>query len=393
MTGERIERTRREARAWLAAHWDGDGVAPAPFHQPSRAHVAWLTTVFEHGWAVPTWPHAWWGRGLDAAEASAVAEEFAAAGAPGGDFDRHSIPAVVLFTHGDDALKRALLPGLLSGRTTFCLLYSEPAAGSDLAGLRTSATRTQGGWLVKGQKTWTSDAARADIGLLLARTDWDAPKHRGIGFFVCPMRQPGVSVRPIRQITGDTHFNDVFLDDAFVPEGHLLGAPADGWSILQTALLVERAIMGAGAGEAAEDTDPEGDLLRLARRTGRIADPQVRRRLADLLALRACNALTRQRAAEPGSLSLHLLGKLAMSRILHVDGALRLDLLGVDSLLDGPQEQEPADAHRRALMAYMTSIGGGTDQIQRNIIAEHVLGLPREPDPTRHLPFRDVPTG
>jgi alkylation response protein AidB-like acyl-CoA dehydrogenase len=197
---------------------------------------AWLAQVFAARWAVPRWPEEWWGRGMTNDQAKIVEAEFARVGAPGTGQDRTNIAANTLLTHGQDALKSALLPQLLTGNASICLLYSEPGAGSDLASLRTRAERRGEDWVVDGQKVWTSGARSADYGLLVARTDWDVPKHQGISFFILPMKQPGIDIRPIHQITGDTHFNEVFFDDAAVPGANLLGPVNGGWKVLQTAL-------------------------------------------------------------------------------------------------------------------------------------------------------------
>ena len=247
---------------------------------------------------------------------------------------------------------------------------------------------------------WTSGAAVADYGMLIARTDWDVPKHRGISFFFLPMRQEGVEVRPLRQITDEAHFNEVFITDAFVPEENLLGPLNGGWGVLQTALAYERSVMGdAARGPRSGAGGPKGDyaLLGLAREAGRLADPVVRQDVAQVIAWRALNKLNTQRAkaelAQGTSSPIMSLGKLAMSRILHEEARVRTMLLGAESLLEGPDHPRAEDANFLTLNAYFTSIGGGTDQIQRNIIGERVLGLPKEPEVDRTIPFREVRAG
>ncbi|MBL6457115.1 acyl-CoA dehydrogenase family protein [Belnapia sp. T6] len=381
---------RDEVRAWLAAHWTG----PAADEAAARA---WLAKVVEARWAVPRWPVEWGGRALPDAEARIIEAEFAALGAPGTGQDRTNLYANTLLAFGTQALKERLLLRMLRGEVPMCLLYSEPNAGSDLAGLRCRAERRDGQWVVNGQKVWTSYAAVAEYGMLVARTDWDAPKHRGISFFFCPMRQPGVEVRPLRQITGESRFNEVFLTDALIPEENLLGQPGQGWAVLQTALAYERSVMGEAArgprSGVAEGTG-EPPLIALAREAGRLGDPVLRQDLARVLAYRALNALNTARAkadlAQGTSSPLMSLGKLAMSRILHEEARLRTAILGPESLFEGPEHPRAEDANFLTLNAYFTSIGGGTDQIQRNIIGERVLGLPREPEVDRDLPFRQV---
>jgi alkylation response protein AidB-like acyl-CoA dehydrogenase len=218
------EDLRAEASDWLRQHWDAGARAPRRV-----APGEWRRLVVAGRWAAPTWPEAWYGRGLAEAGAEVIEAEFARVGAPGAGQDRTNLFAATLFRFGPESLKRRVLPGALSGDRRFCLLYSEPGAGSDLAAVRTRADRAEDGWRATGQKIWTSGAADADYGFLLARTDWDAPKHQGIGFFLLPMKQPGVTVRPIHQITGDSHFNEVFLDGAAIPADHLLGPENGGW--------------------------------------------------------------------------------------------------------------------------------------------------------------------
>jgi len=277
-----------------------------------------------------------------------------------------------------------------------CLLYSEPGAGSDLAGIRTTAVRDGDEWVVNGQKVWTSGARGADYGMLIARTDWEQPKHRGISFFWFPMRQAGVEVRPLRQATGDSRFNEVFITDARVHDSHRLGELNAGWWVLQTALAYERIAMGGGrrgvpsrrsqgATSAAHGSNPSPDisLVALARDLGRSNDAAIRQELTKLYCMRRVNELNSERAraaADAGSASpLASLGKLAMAQILHYAGRIQGQLLGLEGTLDGDQNPRARDANYSQLNAYFFSIGGGTDQVQRNIIGERLLGLPREP--------------
>jgi alkylation response protein AidB-like acyl-CoA dehydrogenase len=393
---------RDEVRAWLAQHWKG-------LPRPAQAAVgwtsapelrAWLRQVAQARWAVPRWPQAWFGRGLSDGEARIVEREFAAVGAPGAGQDRANLWANTLLAHGKQALKEELILPLLCHEVGMCLLYSEPGAGSDLAGVRTRAERTGDHFVVNGSKVWTSGAATADYGMLIARTDWNAPKHKGISFFFLPMKQPGVEVRPLRQITDERHFNEVFFTDAIVPAENLLKGEGEGWSVLQTALAYERSVMGEGARGArsgAPESKTEDPLIALAREAGVLGDPLIRQDLAQAIAWRRLNALNTARAkaelAQGASSPVMSLGKLAMSRILHAEARLRTAILGAESLLEGPDHPRAEDANFLTLNAYFTSIGGGTDQIQRNIIGERVLGLPKEPEVDRDIPFREVKSG
>ena len=381
---------KTEVEAFLTTHWDSE--ARRPREGTSRDFAQ---KVFEAGWAVASWPREWFGRGLDKDDSKIVAAAFRKARAPGAGQDRTNIAAASLMNFAsDESFKREILPQLLTGRLAICLLYSEPGAGSDLASIRTRAERNGDVYVINGQKVWTSGARTADYGLLLARTDWDVPKHQGISFFVLPMRQPGIDIRPINQITGDSHFNEVFLDNATVPAKNRICAEGEGWKVLQTALAVERLVMGEGAGERRQGSSKNNvvSLIDIAREAGQLQDPLIRQKIAQATAYRQLNALNIARAkeelAQGSSSPIMSLGKLAMSRILHTDAAVMTQILGAASMLDGPEHERAADINYRTANAYMTSIGGGTDQIQRNIISERVLGLPREVELDRDVPFR-----
>ena len=391
MTGT-DEVLRAEVRAWLADNWD-----------PSINRAEWGRRVFDAGWAVPSWEPQWWGRGLTDAQSRIVANEFAAVGAKGAGRDRSDLMACTLHTLGTDEQKHRLIPPSLRGETRWCLLYSEPGAGSDLAGLRTRAERDgsgRGDWVVNGQKVWTSFATTADYGLLVARTDWDVPKHRGLSFFIFPMRQPGVQIRPIHQITGESEFNEVFITDARVPHANLVGEPGGGWAVLQLALAYERRLMGdlARTSRASGELKPDSDsLVGMARAAGRLGDSDLRQQIARVEGYAAVNRWNTRRAKATDdraeSATLMALGKIAMSRILHETARVQTAIVGPESMLSGPDNPVGDAVTFRTLNAYFTSIGGGTDQIQRNIVGERVLGLPKEPDPYKDSPFRDLPTG
>jgi alkylation response protein AidB-like acyl-CoA dehydrogenase len=385
-----------DARAFLADHWSND---VDPQH--------WRELVIDEQWAALRWPSAWFGRDLTDDQAKEVEAVFAAAGAPGPGQDITNLWAGTMLAFGSDELKRQFMRKLLLDEVAMCLLYSEPGAGSDLAGIRTSAVRDGDEWVVNGQKVWTSGARDADFGMLIARTDWDQPKHRGITFFWFPMRQAGVEVRPLRQATGDARFNEVFITDARVPDTHRLGELNAGWMVLQTALAYERMVMGqsrrgggggapAGATAAAHGAIPVPDitLTKLARALGKADDPVVRQRLMILHCHRVVNDLNTERAKAVakagGSSPLASLGKLAMAMLLHEAGRLEGHLLGMDATLDGDAFPRSRDHNYSQLNAYFFSIGGGTDQIQRNIIGERILGLPKEPEVDRDVPFRSV---
>ncbi|OMC08898.1 acyl-CoA dehydrogenase [Mycolicibacter heraklionensis] len=374
---------RREVREWLAANWS-----------PDTDRATFAEAVLAAGWTVPSWEPEWYGRGLTDRQSRLVSAEFAAVGAPGSGHDRADLFACTIHDRGTDEQKRRLLPPALRGESKWCLLYSEPGAGSDLAGLRTRAERDGDDWVVNGQKVWTSFATTADYGLLVARTNPDVPKHSGITFFMLPMRQPGVEIRPIHQITGESEFNEVFLTNARVPDANRIGEPGEGWSVLQVALGYERRLMGDVARTARRKEKSSG-LVDFARDAGRLSDSHIRQEIARIQALTTVNRWNNQRAKTSKdfaeSATLLALGKIAMSRILHETARVQTEIVGVESMLSGPDNPVGDGVTFRALNAYFTSIGGGTDQIQRNIIGERVLGLPKEPDPYRDAPFRDLP--
>jgi alkylation response protein AidB-like acyl-CoA dehydrogenase len=374
-------------RQWLAQNWD-----------PGADRTGWTQRVFDAGWSAPSWEPEWGGRGLSDPQSRIVAAEFAAVGAYGSGADRADMLACTIHDLGTEEQKLRLIPPSVRGETRWCLLYSEPGAGSDLAGLRTRADRDGDDWVVNGQKVWTSFAAHADYGLLVARTDWDAPKHKGISFFIFPMRQAGVEVRPIHQITGESEFNEVFITDARVPHANLVGEPGGGWAVLQLALAHERRLMGdlARTSKSSGDLKPDSNsLIGMARTAGRLSDSHIRQEIAVVEGYAAVNRWNTRRAKNTAdkaeAATLLSLGKIAMSRILHETARVQTEIAGGETMLAGPDHPVGDAITFRALNAYFTSIGGGTDQIQRNIVGERILGLPKEPEPYRDTAFRDLP--
>ena len=213
------DEVRAEVRDWLASHWD-----------PDLALVEWRTLLADSGWACPSWPQEWFGKGLPAWSDSIVHDEIADAGAVGPPVGGGmGLAAPTILAHGPDSLRAKLLHPILTGEHMWCQLFSEPGSGSDLAGLTTRAERDGDEWVINGQKVWNTSAHHAEYGMLLARTDWDVPKHKGISYFALPMHQPGVEVRPLRQMNRHASFNEVFLTDARVPVDMMVGEPGEGW--------------------------------------------------------------------------------------------------------------------------------------------------------------------
>ncbi len=404
------DRVRREVRAWLRANWD-----------PDRALREWRELLADSGWAVPSWPERWHGRGLPTWADKTVTEEIRAAGAVGPPLGAGvSLAAPTLLAHGSDELNDRLLRPTLTGELTWCQLFSEPAAGSDLAGLTTTAVRDGDDWVVSGQKVWNTSAHHADVGMLVARTDWDVPKHQGISYFVLPMRQAGVEVRPIVQMNRHSSFNEVFLTDARIPAGNLVGRPGDGWRAARTTLMHERTFaslrrepLDASLGRAVREAEAEAaEFFRTyewyPQRAGRADlvveraelrgvgdDAVVRQEIASVLGLVRANEWTAARARAARELGRSpgpegSLGKLAASEVARRSAR-------VHSLISGPSAMttagpDPTDATVAEILVSTPakSIAGGTDEIQRNIIGENILGLPREPSVDRDIAFRDT---
>jgi acyl-CoA dehydrogenase len=334
---------------------------------------AWLAALAPGGWSAPTWPTGVGGRGATPEEAALIARELQRYAAP----DLYpfgvglSLVSAGVLAHGSVAQQQRWLPAIASGAEIWCQLFSEPDAGSDLASLSCRAVRDGETWRVTGQKVWSSRAHYARWGILLARTDPDAPKHAGITAFAVEMDQPGVEVRPLVQMNRDAHFNEVFLDDAVVVDGDRIGEVGEGWSVARTVLLHERGAIGGGSAVSVER------LAGLAASRQRAGDPVVRDRLAALWSSTAVARWTRQRGSH-GSLS-----KLALTANLTELGDAAMDLLGPSGLVEEPtlastETDDTGDWPTLFLTGPSFSIRGGTDEIQRNIVGERLLGLPRD---------------
>ena len=411
---------RSEVRGWIAEHWD-----------PALTVREWWRRLADSGWGFPTWPTAWSGRGLHPDLAPVVRAELLASGAMGPPTGMaQSMGGPLLLEHGSDEQKARWLPAIVTGEECWCQFFSEPGAGSDLAGVQTRATRDGDDYLVAGQKVWSSGATVSDRGLLLARTDSGVPKHRGLSFFVIEVDQPGIELRPIVQMNGDAHFNETFFTDARVRADDRVGAEGDGWRMALAVLAHERSNYAAGGDHTLLSASPgakSGDLDRtagevldqlrsevrahtgfpigsvphlveLARTFGRDRDPVIRQRIAHLHTVAETARLTGMRAKAaadagraPGSESS--VGYLAGVQLARLTRDLALEIMGPDALLATP------DGHldgRVSLMAVTTpchGIMGGAEQIQKNIVGERMLGLPREPAVDRDVPFRDLTVG
>jgi alkylation response protein AidB-like acyl-CoA dehydrogenase len=373
------EAFRAELRAWLAANVPAAGPEPATLAEEVAALRAWQRRLHEGGWVGIHWPREYGGRGATVVENYIFQEELAAARAPE-IINRIGVNLVgpTLIAHGTEEQKRRFLPKILPAEELWCQLFSEPGAGSDLTALRTRAERVADGWVVSGQKVWTSYAQFARWGILLARTDPTAPKAKGISYFICDMQAPGVTVRPLRQMTGSEEFNEVFLDAVHIPQEHLVGREHEGWTIANTTLAHER---GTAPRQLVIHRMLLADLLRLARAAGSArADPVLRQRLAqhwievEITRLNNWRTLTRILRREPlgPEASVVKLFWSEMSQRMH---DTLMQLLGPRGLCwrDG----EIGRLVRSYLYYRSATIFAGTSEIQRNILAERVLGLPR----------------
>jgi alkylation response protein AidB-like acyl-CoA dehydrogenase len=385
---ETVEQYRARARSWLKSVADADadyqradfGSEPAAL----AAARAFQADMHDRGFAGVSWPSRFGGAGLTIEYERAFAEEASVARVP---FRRLflaglGVCAPTLLQLGTDEQRERYLPALLRGDQLWCQLYSEPAAGSDLAGLRTQAKPAADGWTVTGQKLWTSHARACDFGLVLARTDPVVPKHAGLSMFVIVMRQPGITLRPVRQMTGEADFNEVFLDAADIAPDGLVGELGDGWRAARASLTHERASLGSSADSLVRLTHTQ--VAEVASRSGAADDPVVRERVARLFlrewAVQQLGERIRQQqraGADPGAITS--VAKLAKGVLTREAAELAFELAGTDAAAwpDGAAHAgELADALSRSRIA---SIAGGTDEIQHNVIGERVLGLPREP--------------
>jgi alkylation response protein AidB-like acyl-CoA dehydrogenase len=367
MSAPTLDEFRAEAKRFLASHAadaprDYGAIMPPWLRDEG---VRWQQTLAEHGFAGVHRPAELGGRGLSPEHHAVWLEECALASVPPQlNMVGHVLAVGSILRFGTPEQQRRWIPPTLAGEVVWCQLFSEPGAGSDLAGLSTRAVADGDGWVVDGQKVWTSGARVSELGILLARTDPDAPKHAGISFFCIDMATEGVEPRPLRQMTGDAEFDEVFLTAAHLPGDALLGPLHGGWGVAMSVLTDERGSIGASI---------IGLERRLASMTGLGGDLDgvERERLARLLARGTSYKYVAQRQAAGASAASSLL-KLGITELGFDQAELRADLAGAEAMLDGP-------ATAGLLAAPGGRIAGGSSQIQRNIIGERILGLPKEP--------------
>ncbi len=309
----------------------------------------------------------------------------------------HGMCLPVMNDFGTDAQKTEFMPTMINGEHMWCQMFSEPGAGSDVASLQTKAVLDGDEWVINGQKVWTTLAHRSDYGILVARTNPEAPKHAGISMFMVDMTAPGVEIRPIHQIDGGTHFNEVFFTDVSIPKDWLIGELNNGWNQATAMLMYERVAIGSMGGGGL--TQPNYDLLvAAARKNGKAADPVVRDELMQVYAMETCKAMVAMRsraemkagkAPGPGG----SLGKLSGSIIARRVREIAQNIYGPESIAWQNAGDEGERVSRQVLSSFQAGIAGGTDEIQRNIIGDRVLGLPRDISVDKGVPFNELKTG
>ena len=396
---------------WFGGAWD-----------PDLSLVEWRNRLVDSGWAVPSWSSEWFGRDLpawaDRVAHTTIREAGGVAVPLGAGF---GLAAPTMYDHASNDLKRKYLRRTLTGELAWCQLFSEPGAGSDLAGLTTTAVRDGDEWIVNGQKVWNTSADHADMGILVARTDWDEVKHAGLSYFLLDMHQDGVAARPIEQMNFRNSFNEVFLTDARVPCENMVGAEGAGWKVARGTLAHERSFatqrtvrFSRGAtGRVVDEAKLEAaeylktyewypqrmgrvDLITERAAAMELTDDRVlRQEMADVLSLQLASEWTAGRAKASRELgrppgSEGSIGKLALSEVARRAHRVHTRIAGARGLLR--ESDDPIDAVIAEVLVSTPaqSIAGGTDEIQHNIIGENVLGLPREPAVDRGEPFRDV---
>jgi len=404
---------RKEVRSWLTENWD-----------PELNLLEWRSLLADSGWGVPGWSKKWYGRDLPINLVQVVQEEIRNHGAVGvAQSGVRMLAAATLLEHGSESQNKTYLHRILTGQDNWCQLFSEPGSGSDLAGLTTRADQDGDRWIINGQKVWTTSAHHAEFGLLLARTDWDVSKHLGLSYFIIEIDQPGIEVRPLRQMNGHASFNEVFMTDASVPADMLVGTLNQGWQVAMTTLAHERR-SADGMRQVGNSTRGKGNIFKeleaetrivmepytwypqragradlmveRAKKTDTFNNSVVRQELAKTLTLHKASQWTARRAREAQMLGRPQgpegsLGKLAASHVARAASRVHTLISGADSMLKGEDGPEKGIIAEILLSVPAVSIAGGTDEIQRNIISERVLGLPKEPRTDTGRPFRDVP--
>ena len=399
------EEFRVVIRDWLTENlpdgWGEPGFSMTP-EERKAFNQAWTAKLYAGGWICASWPTEYGGKGLTLLQQVVLNEEFARAGAPlRADFFGDTLVGPTLLQWGTEEQKQRFIPGILKGEIAWCQGFSEPDAGSDLAGLKTKAELDGDEWIVNGQKVWTTQARYADYIFLLARTDPEAPKHAGISYLLVPMKQAGVEVRPIEQVDGSAEFNEVFFTNVRCPKDNVIGEVNNGWKVAMTTLGFERGTSSTtGYRRFLKEFN---QILSLAQERGRTGDPLIRQRLAQswakikIMEINGFRTLTDVLAGTHTTAALSACNKMFWSEAHQETMLLAMDILGLDSqILLGSGDQEsllPGGRRARArnypvndlqalfFFSRSETIWGGTAEIQRNIVGERILGLPKEPKP------------
>src|SRR6202140_5295191 len=399
---------RAEAKAWISAN------APKQYEdelkksslgrtQLKGANIlevakAWQKKKAEAGWACLHWPKEYGGRGSSPIERVIWQQEEGAFGKLSGMFIiGHGMGGPPMMAFAGEGQKGKYLPPLASGEKIWCQLFSEPAGGSDVAGLRTRAEKNGDGWIINGQKIWTSGAHYSDYGILLTRTDPNVAKHKGLTMFYIDMKSPGVEVKPIKQANGMQEFNEVFFTDLRIPDSQRLGAVGDGWNVSLTTLMNERMTIGSrlatGFSELFEFCNnlmtEDGPVIDDRATRSKLANWAVKNSGLKYTSYRAISALSKGERPGPEN----SIGKLVAGSMLQDIAMYAMDLQGAAGMLNDPESAEPAGQFQAMMMSSpSTRIAGGTDEILRNIIAERVLGLPGDIPVDKDVPFNKIPT-
>jgi alkylation response protein AidB-like acyl-CoA dehydrogenase len=408
--GVDVETFRQRAREWLEANARKRGSSEiaaqqGPSHEmgspEERDYVTFArefqAKLHDAGFAGITVPREYGGQGLTRAHQIAYTQEAAGYIVPVVNTLGFGLFIPTLLAHGTEEQKQHWIVKVLRNEKIFCQLFSEPGAGSDLAGVQSKAELSQGEWILNGQKVWTSGAQIADIGGGPFRTDPTLPKHQGLSFFVVDMKHPGVTIRPLRQITGEAHFNEVFLDDVTVPESSLVGGIGEGWRVALTMLMNERLTLGGGGGGPQRRGGGEGAILKLARELGSIDDKEIRDTVIDLFVQQRVLSMHGQRMAQdakgkppgPEFSIMKLMGTRIGSQITQ----LAVNLVGAGGAAWEDEDSLGRKWTQQMLSSPAGKIAGGTDEILLNIIGERVLGLPQDPRVDKDVPFKEVKSG
>lgn len=399
-------------QAWFQDAWD-----------PELSLIEWRSRMVDAGWAMPSWSRDWFGQELPAWADGLAHRTIRAAGGVATPLGSGvALAAPTIYEHGSDELRQRLLRPTLTGELDWCQLFSEPGAGSDLAGLKATAVRDGDQWVINGQKVWNTSADHADMAILVARTDWDVPKHAGITYFILDMRQSGVEVRPIPQMNFHDSFNEVFLSDALVPHSNVVGEIGGGWRVARATLAHERSfatqrsvhIADHAAGRVIEEAREEASrylktyewypqragrfdlLISRAHAMGRTDNPVLRDEIMKVWTFQKAAALTAERARVQRALGKSpgpegSIGKLALSELSRRCNHAHSSIAGASGLLAGHEGDSSHAAVAETLISTPAqSIAGGTDQVQKNILGENMLGLPKEPSVDRGVPFNQV---